>query len=73
MKGLVFGWMKVIMQGRMLMMLPLVNYPPNLSFAIEEMEKEHVIEEEDYMIDEHDSGEDEDSCENKPVVIRFNE
>lgn len=48
------------------------NEPPNLSFAIEEMEKEHAIEE-DYMTDVLDSGTYEDSCKDKHVVIRYNE
>ncbi|CAK8577505.1 unnamed protein product [Lathyrus sativus] len=34
--------------------------------------KEHVIED-DYMTDELDSGTDDDSCDDRPSVIRFNE
>lgn len=48
------------------------NEPSILSFAIAEMEKEHVIEE-NYMTDEFDSGPDEDKCEDMHALIRFNE
>ncbi|CAL5214938.1 unnamed protein product [Lathyrus oleraceus] len=36
------------------------------------MDMEHVIED-DYMTDEIDSGEDEDSCDDMPLMIWFNE
>ncbi|CAI8610067.1 unnamed protein product [Vicia faba] len=42
------------------------------SFATSGMEKEHVIEE-NYMINELDNGADEDNCDDKPILIRFNE
>ncbi|XP_058784220.1 uncharacterized protein LOC131658989 [Vicia villosa] len=41
-------------------------------FIIDEIGKQHVIED-DYMIDELDNGVDDDNCDERPFVIRFNE
>lgn len=46
--------------------------PPNNIFITQEMGKEHVSEEE-YMTDELDSGANDDSCDDRPSVIRFKE
>lgn len=46
--------------------------PPNKSFITQEMGREHIIEE-DYMDDKLDSGEYDESCDDRPSVIIFNE
>ncbi|CAI8598941.1 unnamed protein product [Vicia faba] len=46
--------------------------PPKNIFIIQEMGKEHVIEEE-YMSNEIDNGVDDDNYDEMPSVIRFNE
>ncbi|KAI5447994.1 hypothetical protein KIW84_015434 [Lathyrus oleraceus] len=52
---------------------PFRNYEDVLLlYLFVEMEKEHVIEE-NCMTDELDSGENEDSCDDKLVLIKFNE
>lgn len=44
----------------------------NHSLIITKMGREHVIEE-NYMIDEIDSGAEDDSCNDRASVVRFNE
>lgn len=52
---------------------PFRNYEDaSLLYLFVEMEKEHVIEE-NCMTDELDSGANEDSCDDKLILIRFNE
>lgn len=45
--------------------------PNKKMFITEEMGKEHVIED-SYMTDELDNGGDDDNCDERPYVIRFN-
>lgn len=49
-----------------------LSEPPNNIFITQEMDKEHVIEEK-YMIDELDSGADDDNFDDMSNVIRFKE
>lgn len=46
--------------------------PLKESFITQDIGREHIIEE-DYMTDELDSGEDDDICDERPSVTRFNE
>ncbi|CAI8594319.1 unnamed protein product [Vicia faba] len=50
----------------------IISEPSNNAFIIEEIGREHIIEE-DYTTDELKSGTTDDNCVDRPIVIRFNE